>query len=170
MIRGRLLSATLAASPKPPRPAPSSAPGAEHREGFPPTVWAAGTTETVPRAFPARLAQIRLPGRLRSALQGEGAEAFPVASFIAEPEAGEGPERRLRGSGVVSGGFQGLTPAHVAYDAWPPLANHDERGCRAMDSELASTAIIAGYWQEVERRMEASRGGARAAGSDDANA
>ena len=42
--------------------------------------------------LPDSLAQIKLIGRLRTELQGEDIEAFPVVSFIAESEVGKEPE------------------------------------------------------------------------------
>ena len=44
------------------------------------------------RGLPGSLAQIKLIGRLRTELQGEDIEAFPVVSFIAESEVGKEPE------------------------------------------------------------------------------
>ena len=44
------------------------------------------------RGLPDSLAQIKLIGRLRTELQGEDIEAFPVVSFIAESEVGKEPE------------------------------------------------------------------------------
>ena len=45
-----------------------------------------------PEGLPDSLAQIKLIGRLRTELQGEDIEAFPVVSFIAESEVGKEPE------------------------------------------------------------------------------
>ena len=42
--------------------------------------------------LPDSLARIKLVGRLRTELQGEDIEAFPVVSFIAESEVGKEPE------------------------------------------------------------------------------
>ena len=44
------------------------------------------------KGLPDSLAQIKLMGRLRTELQGEDIEAFPVVSFIAESEVGKEPE------------------------------------------------------------------------------
>ena len=44
------------------------------------------------KGLPDSLAQIKLIGRLRTELQGEDIEAFPVVSFIAESEVGKEPE------------------------------------------------------------------------------
>ena len=41
------------------------------------------------KGLPDSLAQIKLTGRLRTELQGEDIEAFPVVSFIAESEVGQ---------------------------------------------------------------------------------
>ena len=42
--------------------------------------------------LPDSLARIKLIGRLRTELQGQDIEAFPVVSFTAESEVGEEPE------------------------------------------------------------------------------
>ena len=42
--------------------------------------------------LPDSLAQIKLIGRLRTELQSEDIEAFPVVSFLAESEVGKEPE------------------------------------------------------------------------------
>ena len=42
--------------------------------------------------LPDSLARIKLTGRLRTALQDQDIEAFPVTSFIAESEVGKEPE------------------------------------------------------------------------------
>ena len=44
------------------------------------------------KGLPDSLARIKLIGRLRTELQGEDIEAFPVVSFIAESEVGQEPE------------------------------------------------------------------------------
>ena len=44
------------------------------------------------KGLPDSLAQIKLIGRLRTELQAEDIEAFPVVSFIAESEVGKEPE------------------------------------------------------------------------------
>ena len=44
------------------------------------------------RGLPDSLARLKLIDRLRTELQGEDVEAFPVVSFIAESEVGEEPE------------------------------------------------------------------------------
>ena len=44
------------------------------------------------KGLPDPLARIKLVGRLRTELQGEDIEAFPVVSFIAESEVGKEPE------------------------------------------------------------------------------
>ena len=44
------------------------------------------------KGLPDSLARIKLVGRLRTELQGEDIEAFPIVSFIAESEVGKEPE------------------------------------------------------------------------------
>ena len=44
------------------------------------------------KGLPDSLARIRLIGRLRTELQDQDIEAFPVVSFTAESEVGEEPE------------------------------------------------------------------------------
>ena len=44
------------------------------------------------RGLPDSLARIKLVDRLRTELQDENIEAFPVVSFIAESEVGQEPE------------------------------------------------------------------------------
>lgn len=44
------------------------------------------------KGLPDSLARIKLVGRLRTELQDEDIEAFPVVSFIAESEVGNEPE------------------------------------------------------------------------------
>ena len=44
------------------------------------------------KGLPDSLARIQLKDRLRTELQGEDIEAFPVVSFIAESEVGKEPE------------------------------------------------------------------------------
>ena len=44
------------------------------------------------KGLPDSLAQIKLIGRLRTELQSEDIEAFPVVSFLAESEVGKEPE------------------------------------------------------------------------------
>ena len=44
------------------------------------------------KGLPGVLAQIKRTGRLRTELQSEDIEAFPVVSFIAESEVGREPE------------------------------------------------------------------------------
>ena len=44
------------------------------------------------KGLPDSLARIKLVGRLRTELQDEDIEAFPVVSFLAESEVGKEPE------------------------------------------------------------------------------
>ena len=44
------------------------------------------------KGLPDSSARIKLTGRLRTELQGQDIEAFPVVSFTAESEVGEEPE------------------------------------------------------------------------------
>ena len=44
------------------------------------------------KGLPDSLARIKLTSRLRTELQGQDIEAFPVVSFTAESEVGEEPE------------------------------------------------------------------------------
>ena len=78
------------------------------------TVTAQTDDDANDETVPVPLAAAGVGGRATVTLTDS---AFPAASFIAEPGAGEGPGRRLRGSWGSFGRFPRVDPRRVAYDA-----------------------------------------------------